>query len=253
MMNKAHTYGPITNDTKQLGITRQLIGGAGVCYWKQLINGMHLDGHLHCVEYVVVPSGSSIGMHTHEKTEEIYYILSGRATMDLNDKHLQVAAGDLITTPLGSSHGLANYSSQDMTFFVVEVYPGRTASGAAREPAHIPLRSRLQPSPSLAGTQSTIRSACIDLSWYFTGNWGQLTVVELPPAEELGFCQREGRDQVLFVVDGQAEMTFEEESIAGSTGLCLAVPASKSRRIANTSSEKPLELICIEVYQAIGR
>ncbi len=253
MRNNAHTYGAITNDTKELGITRQLIGGAGSCYWKQLINGMHLDRHLHCVEYVVVPSGSSIGMHRHEQTEEIYYIVSGRATMDLNEQHLQVSAGDLITTPLGASHGLANYSRQDMAFFVVEVYPGKTASGVAREPAHISLRPRLRPSASVTGKQSAFRSACIDLSWYFTGNWGQLTVVELPPAEELGLCQREGRDQVLFVVDGQAEITFEEESISGSTGLCLAVPTSMSRRIVNASSQKPLEVICLEVYHATGR
>src|SRR5258705_9934340 len=103
-MYQVCTYGPITNDTKQLGITRQLIGGKGVCFWKQLINGMHLGGHLHCVEYVVVPPGASIGRHTHERTEEIYYILSGRATMDMDGNPREVAARVQHYTPLCHFH-----------------------------------------------------------------------------------------------------------------------------------------------------
>jgi mannose-6-phosphate isomerase-like protein (cupin superfamily) len=249
-MNTIHSYGPITNDTRQLGIAHQLMGGAGACYWKQLINGLHLDGHLHSVDYVVVPSGSSIGIHTQEQMEQIAYIVSGRATLDLNEQHLQVTAGDLITIPPGISHGLANYSNQDMAFFVVENFPGKTASGTAQEPAHIPLRRRLQPCP---GRPSALRSAYMDLSWYFSGNWAQLSVVELPPSEELAFCQREGKDAILFVVDGQAEISFEEESISGRTGTCLAVPTSMSRRITNASAEKALEVLCIEVYHARGQ
>src|SRR5258707_9953803 len=106
-MNQVCTYGPITNDTNVLGITRQLIGGNGVGFWKQLINGMHLGGHLHCVEYVGVPPGASICRHTHERTEEIYYVLSCRATMDMGGYPWEVAAGDLRTTPLRPSHSLA--------------------------------------------------------------------------------------------------------------------------------------------------
>src|SRR5258708_9209816 len=98
-MNQVWAYGPITNDTKQLGITRQLIGGKDVCFWKQLINGMHLGGHLHCVEYVVVPPGASIGRHTHERTQEIYYILSRLAPMHTHYTSRGVAAGALHTTP----------------------------------------------------------------------------------------------------------------------------------------------------------
>jgi mannose-6-phosphate isomerase-like protein (cupin superfamily) len=250
-MSKTHSYGAISNDTGHQGITRQLLGGVGVCYWKQLINGMHLDGHLHCVEYVVVPSGSSIGTHRHERTEEIYYILNGSATMDLNGKPLQVAAGDLILTPLGASHGIANFSRQDIAFFVVEAFPGRAEPGMQREPVRIPLRSQMKPATSLLEVEANawLRSASVDLSRYFSGNWAQVTVLQLPAAEELDFSQGEGRDEVLFVVEGEAEITFEEEYVCGGTGLCLAMPASMSRRIANPSSDSPLEVVRVEVYQ----
>src|ERR1700730_7819644 len=140
-MNQVCAYGPITNDTEYLGMTRQLIGGRGVCFWKQLINGMHLGGHLHCVEYVVVPPGASIGDHTHDRTEEMYYILSGRAILEIDGKPGYVAAGALVTTPLGATHTIANSTYQFLTFFVLEVFPSKIRTPG--KSAHIPLRSHM--------------------------------------------------------------------------------------------------------------
>ena len=240
-MNQLCAYGPITNDTKQLGITRQLIGGKGVCFWKQLINGMHLGGHLHCVEYVVVPPGASIGRHTHERTEEIYYILSGRASMDIDDTSREVVAGELITTPLGASHALANASEQFLTIFVLEVFPGET--GTPGEVAHLPLRSQLLERIAARDATEGVFSASIDLAPYFTGNWADFTLAHIPPGGQLGPSTREGHDEVLFVVSGLAEITFGDESISGRAGLCIGLSAQISRTVCNASLKEPLELI----------
>src|ERR1700686_4721246 len=140
MMNTTPLYGPISNDTLHPGTMHQLLGGSGVCYWKQLINGMHLERNLHCVEFVLVPPGASIGLHTHDRTEEIYYLLRGCATMSVNGEKWQGQAGDLLTPPIGGRHSLANTSEQAMAFFVVEVFPGN--AGMPREPLHIPLRAQ---------------------------------------------------------------------------------------------------------------
>src|SRR5450432_1597843 len=95
------TFGPISNDATGLGMTRNLVGGEGTCLWKQLMAGMHLGGTWNCIEYVVIPPNSSCGEHTHNRTEEIYYIVSGKATMKMNGETFEVTAGDLITTPIG--------------------------------------------------------------------------------------------------------------------------------------------------------
>ncbi len=86
-------YGPITNTTESLGITRQLVGGEGACRWKMLMYGMHLGLPWNTVEYVVIPPGASCGEHVHARTEEIYYILEGSATMHINGSRLEVTAG----------------------------------------------------------------------------------------------------------------------------------------------------------------
>ncbi len=240
-MNQVCAYGPITNDTKQLGITRQLIGGKEVCFWKQLINGMHLGGHLHCVEYVVVPPGASIGRHTHERTEEIYYLLSGHASMDIDGTSQEVFAGDLITTPLGASHGIVNASEQFLTVFVMEVFPRE--AGKLGEVAHIALRSQLLERIAAQEAREGVFSASIDLARYFTGNWADFTLAHIPPGRQRGPSTCEGRDEILFVVSGLAEVTFGDESISGRAGLCIGLPAQVSRTICNASLKEPLELI----------
>src|SRR5918994_5417361 len=116
-------FGPVSNDAEHCGATRRLIGGDGTCHWKTLINGMHLNGNWNVIEYLHVPTGASIGTHTHLRTEEIYYITSGRARMEINGEPLEVAAGDLVTNPIGGRHGIANPTGEDMTFYVVEVFP----------------------------------------------------------------------------------------------------------------------------------
>lgn len=248
-MNATPLYGAISNDTLHPGTTRQLLGGSGVCSWKQLINGMHLDRHLHCVEFVLVPPGASIGLHTHDRTEEIYYILRGCATMSVNGEQRQVQAGDLLTTPIGGQHSIANTSEQAMAFFVVEVFPG--SAGTLREPVHIPLRAQMQACASLRGAENgTICAASLDLSWYLSGNWADFAVAELSPAGQLGPYALSGRDEVLFVVEGQAEIAFGDDHVSGEAGLCLAVPADMPRCIHNASCDEPLEVIWTDVYRA---
>jgi len=237
-------YGPITNTTEGLGITRQLVGGEGACRWKMLMYGMHLGLPWNTVEYVVIPPGASCGEHVHAHTEEIYYILEGSATMRINGDSLQVTAGDLITTPIGVQHGIANHTAQDMVLFVVEVFPG---SGAGHEPTRILLPKRLQETAAFCGAGSPIRMVTVNIAELLTGAWQEFTLAEIPPAGTVGPYRCEEGVEVLFVVQGQANVAFGQESVSGMAGLCVAVPVGMPRSISNTSAELPLALICTEV------
>jgi mannose-6-phosphate isomerase-like protein (cupin superfamily) len=237
-------YGPITNTTEGLGITRHLVGGEGACRWKMLMYGMHLGLPWNTVEYVVIPPGASCGEHIHAHTEEIYYILKGSATMHFNGDSLQVTAGDLITTPIGVRHGIANHTAQDMVLFVVEVFPG---SGTGHEPTRISLPQRLRETVAFRGADSPIRVVTINVAEWLTGAWRAFTLAEIPPSGTLGPYRCKGGVEVLFVVQGQADVAFGQESLSGTAGLCVAVPVGMPRSISNTSAEMPLALICTEV------
>src|SRR6266568_5229158 len=164
--------------------------------------------------------------------------------MHINGSRLEVTAGDLITTPISVQHGISNHTAQDILLFVVEVFPG---SGAGHEPTRISLPKRLRETAAFRGADGPIRVVTINVAEWLTGAWREFTLAEIPPAGTLGPYQRDEGVEVWFVVQGQANIAFGEESISGTAGLCVAVPVGMSRSIRNTSSQAPLVLICTEV------
>jgi mannose-6-phosphate isomerase-like protein (cupin superfamily) len=228
-------FGPIINDTNGMATTTGQVGGEGVCRWKMLMNGMHLEGEWNCVEYVVIEPGGSVGEHVHMRTEEIYYIIFGEAVMTMDGDEFVCVAGDLITTPIGSSHSIENRSQEDMHFFVVEVFP---REGTAARPARIHV-------PQLDKNGASGNSRDLDLRPYFTGAWSRFRLLELAAGasdESLSASSTE----VLHVLDGSAVINVDGQRYTGVAGLSVAVPPRFSRRIENVEYN-PLTVIITEV------
>ena len=67
--------------------------------------------------------GSGIGLHT-QTEDEIYYVLSGRGTMTLDGKSVDVTPGTAVLTRTGSSHSLKQVGSEDLVVLInYEVQP----------------------------------------------------------------------------------------------------------------------------------
>ncbi|KAF4407960.1 cupin domain-containing protein [Streptomyces lycii] len=227
-------FGPIINDTSGLATTHAQVGGEGVCRWKMLMNGMHLEGEWNCVEYVVLTPGASVGEHVHMRTEEIYYIIRGRAVVTMNDVELHAGPGDLITTPIGAAHSIANRTDEEMHFFVIEVFPNE---GPAAEPAQLHV-------PSLLPEAGAARRATVDLRPYFTGDWHSLTLLDLPGGDTVREEAQDGHTQVVHVLDGSVEFEVEGARHTGGPGLSLAIPP---RTPWTVRSAGPVSLISTRV------
>jgi len=63
-------------------------------------------------------AGSSIGYHL-QKEDEIYYVITGNGTMQMNGKTFPVKPGDAILTRPGSSHGIKPNDDNDLTILIV--------------------------------------------------------------------------------------------------------------------------------------
>jgi mannose-6-phosphate isomerase-like protein (cupin superfamily) len=63
-----------------------------------------------------LPQGGSTMAHRHLKTEEIYYILEGRGSMQVNEEIKSVGQGDAIAIPPGSLHKIANTGTNTLKF-----------------------------------------------------------------------------------------------------------------------------------------
>jgi mannose-6-phosphate isomerase-like protein (cupin superfamily) len=61
--------------------------------------------------------GSGIGYHE-QKEDEIYYVLSGRGVMTIDDKAFDVGPGTAVLTRPGSSHGLKQAGDEDLVILI---------------------------------------------------------------------------------------------------------------------------------------
>jgi mannose-6-phosphate isomerase-like protein (cupin superfamily) len=67
--------------------------------------------------------GSGVGLHT-QKEDEIYYVLSGRGTMTLDGKTVDITPGTAVLTRPGSSHSLKQVGTEDLVVLInYEVAP----------------------------------------------------------------------------------------------------------------------------------
>ena len=88
-------------------------GGEG-----QVAARMHTDGNNKIMRGVLAP-GSTIGLHTHDTSSEIIYILSGTGKVLCDGVYEPLAPGDCHYCPQGHEHSLMNDSDGDLTFFAV--------------------------------------------------------------------------------------------------------------------------------------
>ena len=63
--------------------------------------------------------GSSIGLHTHETSSEVIYILAGQGKVLYEGEYEPLAAGSCHYCPKGKGHSLINDSQEDLVFFAV--------------------------------------------------------------------------------------------------------------------------------------
>ena len=229
----------------QFAEIHELVGGTGICRWRQMFYGAHLPGAWNTVEHVVVTPGGSCGEHVHGKTEEIYYVLQGTAEMRIGGIRRAVRAGDLITAPIGTVHGIANDARADMHFLVVEVYPG---SEAPREFTHVSMTGLLRDVPAgyRGSPDDGIRAYRIDLAPYFSGPWGSFTEMEIPPGGRIA-TERTRDAEVLFIVAGTSQITVRDAAYDAAPGAGLSVPLGAGYAVSNPSPEQDLRLVCATV------
>jgi len=81
-------------------------------------------GPWECVDYMTIPAGTQFGVHIHDGSEELYFILKGAGTALLDGEERPVEVGDLLMLRNGGAHGLRNDGPEDIELLCVCVYLG---------------------------------------------------------------------------------------------------------------------------------
>jgi mannose-6-phosphate isomerase-like protein (cupin superfamily) len=63
-----------------------------------------------------LPAGASTTLHYHPRTEEIYYIVSGRGQMRIGAETAEVGPGDAVAIPPGLTHQITNTAQEPLVF-----------------------------------------------------------------------------------------------------------------------------------------
>jgi len=101
IINISTTEAFITKDGSEI---RELLANRNSCIENQSLAEARL------------PLGATTTAHYHPRTEEIYYILSGRGRMQIDDDARDVAQGDAIAIPPGARHQITNTGDEQLVF-----------------------------------------------------------------------------------------------------------------------------------------
>jgi quercetin dioxygenase-like cupin family protein len=233
-------------------LTYDQLGGQGEVFNHALIIPGHLQQYgspLRSLEWVTMapthdPAGPvTIGEHQQE-TDELYFLVFGDAAkLTTNGQDEIVHPGDLVLAPKGTRHRLQNLMGTAFGFLVAEVQ----APGGQHEPTIVrSLPHQLTTAP-FHSTNVPPRVANVNLHQHFSGPWGELLLVEIPPGGRL-FPYREDRhDQNLFIPAGNATLLIENTLRVNSegNGLNAFVPAGLLRGLINQSSRDPLLVLVL--------
>ncbi len=97
--------------------------GHGNTRMQKLLNGAEeLYGKGRMFNLMTLPSGNSIGRHTHEGDNEVFYFLSGVGEYDDDGTIVTVHPGDVAVCNSGQTHSLKNIGTEDLTFIALILY-----------------------------------------------------------------------------------------------------------------------------------
>jgi len=100
-------------------IRERMRDGKGSVEILHIFSQDELKGKCRLFAKVTLKPGCSIGTHTHNREEEIYYILSGTATADDNGNVLTLRPGDALLTGNGAYHSIENAGTEDLVLMAV--------------------------------------------------------------------------------------------------------------------------------------
>ncbi len=70
-----------------------------------------------------MPAGSAEVRHFHHRAQQFFYVLAGKAVMEMNGRSIVLSAGEGVWIPAGASHQMKNESGDEVHFLVISQPP----------------------------------------------------------------------------------------------------------------------------------
>ena len=96
-------------------------GGKGIVLYRRALSPSVFYTNWAYVDYYAIPPGASIGRHVHKGVEEVYLVMSGEGTAQVNDETAPLRKGDAVPVRVKEVHSFENTGSADLEFLVYGV------------------------------------------------------------------------------------------------------------------------------------
>ena len=84
-----------------------------------------IDGRLQMINWAKLPANKSFRQHYHQDMQEVFVIVRGRASMEIDGETAKLGPGDLVIVPAGSVHSMTTLGNQDVEYLVIGISSGR--------------------------------------------------------------------------------------------------------------------------------
>ncbi|MEO8596029.1 MAG: cupin domain-containing protein [Candidatus Solibacter sp.] len=96
-------------------------GGKGTVMYRRALGPATFSTNWAYVDYYVIPPGASIGAHVHQGVEEVYLVIKGEGTTQVNEETAPFKKGDALPVKVKDVHSFTNTGAADMELIVYGV------------------------------------------------------------------------------------------------------------------------------------
>ena len=233
--------------------------GAGSMLNEPILDDKSLSTNLLFWHRGVIEPHSGIGEHFHNRCEEMFVILSGKAEFTINGRTSLLKAPIGAPDRMGSAHAIYNPTDEPVEWMNInvgtsKVYDtsdlGDARVGVAKDP--IPQfitmkldRAGLKPVSNMnGGAGIVLRRRVLGPAVFYTP-WAYVDHLIVQPGAGIGKSKMADMSEAYYVISGDGSVTVDDETAAIKTGDAIPVDLGQSKSF--TAGTAPLELMVVGI------